>query len=94
MNNWCNCWLFTHILLGILIFKGLTARRLHKSFGVKRLKDLLHSTQYFTIDVVLWETRIAVERGTKNSSNNLISTTGVGRNKIPLELLTVWILFV
>jgi hypothetical protein len=24
-------------LLGILIFKGLTARRLYKSFGVKRL---------------------------------------------------------
>jgi hypothetical protein len=24
-------------LLGILIFKGLTARRLHKSFGVKGL---------------------------------------------------------
>jgi hypothetical protein len=28
---------FTHILLGILIFKGLTARRLYKSFGVKGL---------------------------------------------------------
>jgi hypothetical protein len=25
-------------LLGILIFKGLTARRLYKSFGVKGLK--------------------------------------------------------
>jgi hypothetical protein len=37
MNNWCICWLFTHILLGILIFKGLTARRLFKSFGVKGL---------------------------------------------------------
>jgi hypothetical protein len=24
-------------LLGILIFKGLTARRLYKSFGVKRI---------------------------------------------------------
>jgi hypothetical protein len=37
MNNWCICWFFTHILLGILIFKELTARRLYKSFGVKGL---------------------------------------------------------
>jgi hypothetical protein len=27
-------------LLGILIFKGLTARRLYKSFGVKGLNDV------------------------------------------------------
>jgi hypothetical protein len=27
-------------VLGILIFKGLTARRLYKSFGVKGLKSL------------------------------------------------------
>jgi hypothetical protein len=40
MNNWCICWFFTHILLGILIFKGLTARRLYKSFGVKGLKTV------------------------------------------------------
>jgi hypothetical protein len=31
MNNWCICWLFAHILLGILIFKGLTARHLYIS---------------------------------------------------------------
>jgi hypothetical protein len=37
MNNWCIYWFFTHILLRILIFKGLTARRLYKSFGVKGL---------------------------------------------------------
>jgi hypothetical protein len=37
MNNCCICWFLTHILLGILIFKGLTARRLYKSFGVKGL---------------------------------------------------------
>jgi hypothetical protein len=28
---------FTHILLGILIFKGFTARRLYKPFGIKEL---------------------------------------------------------
>jgi hypothetical protein len=32
-------------LLGILIFKGLTARRLYKSFGVKGLK--IHFAEYF-----------------------------------------------
>jgi hypothetical protein len=37
MNDWCNSWLFTHISLGILIFKGITARRLDKPFGVKGL---------------------------------------------------------
>jgi hypothetical protein len=37
MNNWCICWFFTHVFTGILIFKGLTARRLCKSFGVKGL---------------------------------------------------------
>jgi hypothetical protein len=30
------------ILLEILIFKGLTARRLHKSFGVKGLTVVRH----------------------------------------------------
>jgi hypothetical protein len=31
-------WFFTHIFTGDLIFKGLTARRLYKSFGVLRVK--------------------------------------------------------
>jgi hypothetical protein len=41
MNNWCICWFSCIFLLGILIFKGLTARRLYKSFGVKGL--IIHS---------------------------------------------------
>jgi hypothetical protein len=40
MNNWCIFWLFTHILVGILIFKGLTARRLYKALGVKVLNSI------------------------------------------------------
>jgi hypothetical protein len=37
MNNWFIYWVFTHFFTGILIFKGFTARRLCKSFGVKGL---------------------------------------------------------
>jgi hypothetical protein len=40
MNNCSIYWFFTVFLLGILIFKGLIARRLYKSFGVKGLKML------------------------------------------------------
>jgi hypothetical protein len=39
MNNWCVCWFFTHILLGILICKRFTARHLYKSFSVKGLSN-------------------------------------------------------
>jgi hypothetical protein len=35
MNDCCICWFSRIFLLGILIFKGLTARRLYESFGVK-----------------------------------------------------------
>jgi hypothetical protein len=38
MNNWCICWFSRIFLLAILIFKGLTARRLYKSFSVKGLR--------------------------------------------------------
>jgi hypothetical protein len=34
MNNLYICWLFTHIFTADFNFKGLTARRLYKSFGV------------------------------------------------------------
>jgi hypothetical protein len=37
MNNWCIFLFFMHIFTGVLIFKGLTAQRLYKSFGVKGL---------------------------------------------------------
>jgi hypothetical protein len=39
MNNWCICWFLRILLLGILISKGLTARRLYKSSGVKGLNE-------------------------------------------------------
>jgi hypothetical protein len=42
MNNCWICWFFTHIFIGILIFKELIARRLDKSFGVKGLKVAKH----------------------------------------------------
>jgi hypothetical protein len=45
MNNWCIRWFSRIFLLGILIFKRLTARRPYKSFGVKGLK--LHTPWTF-----------------------------------------------
>jgi hypothetical protein len=48
-NNWCICWFSRIFLLGILIFKGLTARRLYKSFGVKGLSLFLRP---FLISVI------------------------------------------
>jgi hypothetical protein len=43
MINFCICWFLCIFLLGILIFKGLTARRLYKSFGIKGLSRLLNA---------------------------------------------------
>jgi hypothetical protein len=42
MNNWCICWFLMYILLGILIFKWLNARRFYKPFGVKGLNLVVH----------------------------------------------------
>jgi amino acid transporter len=43
MNNWCIFWFLKHIFTGDFNFKGLIARRLYKSFGVKGLIER-HST--------------------------------------------------
>jgi hypothetical protein len=40
MNNWCICWFLRIFLLGILMLKLLTARRLYKAFGVKELNHV------------------------------------------------------
>jgi hypothetical protein len=48
MKNLFICWFFTDIFTGILICKGLTARRFYKSFGVKRLNSAL-STASFSV---------------------------------------------
>jgi hypothetical protein len=56
---------FTHILLGILIFKGLTARRIFKSFIVKALNFALLSTivhtqqttQPISVFLLQWESQ-------------------------------------
>jgi hypothetical protein len=42
MNNWCIVGFTRIFLLGILIFKRLTAQRLYKSFGVKGLTRLVY----------------------------------------------------
>ena len=42
MNDWCICWFLSIYLLGILIFKGFTARRLYKSFSIKGLMSSVY----------------------------------------------------
>jgi hypothetical protein len=44
MNNLCICWSSRIFLLGILIFKGLSARRLYKLFVVKGLMRLVYKS--------------------------------------------------
>jgi hypothetical protein len=39
INSWCICWFSRIFLLEILIFKGVTALRLYKSFGVKEFNS-------------------------------------------------------
>jgi hypothetical protein len=47
MNNLCISWFFMHILMGILIFEGLTVRHLYKLFSVKGL--MLEMSEGFDI---------------------------------------------
>jgi hypothetical protein len=51
MNNWCICWLFVYILMGILIFKKGSLRDVFdKSFGVKELiSDTIFTSVKFII---------------------------------------------
>jgi hypothetical protein len=65
--NWCICWFFTHIFLGILIFKGLTTRCLYKSFGVNGLRsnDIWQlCTEYCagSVSSQLWQLRMSLHR--------------------------------
>jgi hypothetical protein len=55
MNNWCIFCFSRKFLLWILIFKGLTARRLYKSFGVKALTKCI--VLVYTICMLLFSPR-------------------------------------
>jgi hypothetical protein len=60
MNNWSICWFSRIFLLGILIFEGLTARRLYKLFGVKglmsgwKIRNEVEKSVMPTFDVSKW----------------------------------------
>jgi hypothetical protein len=81
MNNWCFVGFLHIFLLGILIFKGLTARRLYKSFGVKGLiVRLLLSTQaniqFVYITVYVQSLVLNVKKNRKTSSfENMTGTS-------------------
>jgi hypothetical protein len=47
MNNWGFVGFSRIFLLGILIFKGLTARRIYTSFGVKGLSAGINQVNFF-----------------------------------------------
>jgi hypothetical protein len=61
MNNWCICWFLRIFLMGILIFKGLTARSIYKSFGVKgfnRSEVEYKYTRYENLGRYIWVDRV------------------------------------
>src|SRR5215510_2051396 len=84
MNNWCICWLSRMFLLGILIFKRLTARRLYKWFGVKRLIRQVKG--------LLWRAaKSAMYRDRPRKLNELkIAVTAYIRNISPADLQEVF----
>jgi hypothetical protein len=71
MNNCCVCWFLTHILLGILIFKGLTGRRLCKSFGVKGLINM-EVWQEEESYVEMQSDKNYANRNTSNDNQNIL----------------------
>jgi hypothetical protein len=97
MNNWCICWFFTHIFTGYFNFKGLTARRLYKSFGVKGL--ILWSNRFrgkmsASTWTRGWRRRSAVKSGNTQScrktANACLRNDGSHQAKRYLVCLVYW----